>query len=156
MSIELVMPSNHLILCHPLLLLPSIFCSIRIFSNESALASGSQSIGASASVLLVNIQSCFPLGLIILISLLSNRLSRVISNITVQKHQLFDIQPSLWSNSHIHTWLLKKKKQKHSFDYMDLCCKVMSLLFNMLSRFVIAFFSRRRKLFPKKLFFQVF
>ena len=111
MSIELVMPSNHLILCHPLLLLPSIFCSIRIFSNESALASGSQSIGASASVLLVNIQSCFPLGLFILISLLSNRLSRVISNITVQKHQLFDIQPSLWSNSHIHTWLLKKKNK---------------------------------------------
>ena len=47
MSIELVMPSNHLILCHPLLLLPSIFPSIRVFSNESVLSSGGQSIGVS-------------------------------------------------------------------------------------------------------------
>ena len=111
------------------------------------LASSGQSIGASASVLSVNIQSCFPLGLIILISLQSMGLSRVISNTTVQKHQFFDIQPSLWSNSHIHTWLLKKN---HSFDYMDLCHKVMSLLFNMLSRFVIAFVSRRREFFFQK------
>ena len=51
MSIESVMPSNHLILCRPLLLLPSIFLSIRVFSNESVLASGGQSIGASASAL---------------------------------------------------------------------------------------------------------
>ena len=59
MSIELVMPSNHLILCHPLLLLPSIFPSVRIFSNEWALTSGSQSIvtSASASFFLMNIQS---------------------------------------------------------------------------------------------------
>ena len=49
MSIELVMPSNHLILCHPLLLLPSIFPSIRVFSNESVLSSGGQSIGVSVS-----------------------------------------------------------------------------------------------------------
>ena len=65
MSNELMMPSNHLILCCPLLLLPSIFPSIRVFSNESALASGSQSIRASisASVLPVNIQVWFSLGL---------------------------------------------------------------------------------------------
>ena len=65
MSAESVMPSNHLILCCPLLLLPSIFPSIRVFSNESALASGGQSIraSASASVLPVNIQVLFPLGL---------------------------------------------------------------------------------------------
>ena len=56
MSIESVMPSNHLVLYHPLLLPPSIFPSIRMFSNESLFASGSQSIGASASVLSRNIQ----------------------------------------------------------------------------------------------------
>ena len=65
MSIKLVMPFNHLILCHPLLLLPSIFPSIRVFSNESAFASGGQSIraSASASVLPMNIQGLFPLKL---------------------------------------------------------------------------------------------
>ena len=65
MSIELVMPSNHLILCHPLLLLPSIFPSIRAFSDESVFESGGQSIGASASasVLRMNIRGWFPLGL---------------------------------------------------------------------------------------------
>ena len=58
MSIELVMPSNHLILCHPLLLLPSIFPSIRVFSNEEFFTSGGQSIGvsASASILPMNIK----------------------------------------------------------------------------------------------------
>ena len=64
MTIELVMSSNHLILCHSLLLLPSIFPSIRIFSNELAKISGGQSIGpsVSASVLPMNIQGWFPLG----------------------------------------------------------------------------------------------
>ena len=62
MCIESVMPSNHLILCHPLLLLPSIFHSIRVFSNESVLCIGVQSIGASASVHLMNIQDWFPVG----------------------------------------------------------------------------------------------
>ena len=144
MSMESMMPSNHRILCHRLLL---SFPASGSFPMNQLLASSGQSIGASASVLSVNIQSCFPLGLIILISLQSMGLSRVISNTTVQKHQFFDIQPSLWSNSHIHTWLLKKN---HSFDYMDLCHKVMSLLFNMLSRFVIAFVSRRREFFFQK------
>ena len=71
---------------------------------------GGQSIGASASasVLLMNIQGWFPLGLACLISLLSRDLSRVFSNTTVQKYQFFSAQPSLWSNSHIHTWLLEK------------------------------------------------
>ena len=93
MSIESVMPSNHLILCHPLLLLPSIFPSIRVFSNESALTSGGQSIGASAStsVIPMNIQDWFPLGLIGLISLQSKGLSRVFSNTTVQNHQFFTL-----------------------------------------------------------------
>ena len=67
-------------------------------------ASGGQSIGASASVLLVNIQGWFPLGLTSLISL---GLSRVFFS-TIRKHQFFSTQPSLWSNSYIHTWLLEK------------------------------------------------
>ena len=62
-SVESMMPPNRLVLCHPLLLLPSIFPSIRVFSNELALKSGGQNIGASASVLPVNIQGWFPLGL---------------------------------------------------------------------------------------------
>jgi len=96
MPIESVMPSNHLVLCHPLLLLPSIFPSIRVFSNESALYSG-QSTGtsASASVLPKNIQDCFPLGLTGFISLQFKGLSRVFSNTTVQKHQFFAVQRSL-------------------------------------------------------------
>ena len=107
-SVELVMPSNYLILCSPLLLLPSIFPSIRVSSNESALASSGQSIGASALGLTMNIQSWYPLRLTALISLQSKGLSRIFSSITIQKHQLFSAQPSLWYNSHIHTWLLEK------------------------------------------------
>ena len=110
LSIESVMSSNHLILCHPLLLLPSIFPSIRVFSNESVLCISGQSIGVSASpsLLLMDIQGWFPLGLTSLISLLSRGLSRVFSNTTVQKHQFFNTQPCLWSNSYIHMWLLEK------------------------------------------------
>ena len=80
-----------------------------LFKWVSSLASGGQSIGvsASASVLPMNIQDWFPLGLTGLI-LQSKGLSRVFSNTTVQRHQFFDAQPSLWSNSHIHTWPLEK------------------------------------------------
>ena len=106
MSIVLVMPSNHLILCHPLLLLPSVFPRIRVFSSESARG---QSIGASASasVLPVNIQGWFPLGLTALLSLLFQGLSRVFSSATVRKCQSFGAQPSLRFNSYTHTWLLE-------------------------------------------------
>ena len=109
-SIESVMPSNHLILCCPLLLLPSIFPSIRVFSVSQFFTSGGQTIGvsASASVLPMNIQDWSPLGLTGWISSQSKGLSRVFSNSTVQKHPFFGAQPSLWSNSHIHTWLLEK------------------------------------------------
>ena len=108
MSTELVMPSNHLIHCHPLLLLPSIFPSIRNFSNESTLRMRwpkywSFSFNSSPS-------NEHP-GLISWtgwISLKSKRLSRVFSNTTVQKHQFFGTQPSSQSNSHIHTWPLEK------------------------------------------------
>ena len=109
--IESVIPSNHLILCHPLLLLPSIFLRIRVFSNESVLPIRWPKYwppSASAWVLPMNIQDWFPLGLIGWIFLQSKGLSRVFSKTTVQKHQFFGTQLSLWSNSHIHTWLLEK------------------------------------------------
>ena len=109
MSIESVMPSNHLILCRPLLL-PPVFPNIRIFSNELVLCIRWPKYwsSASASVLPMNIQNLFPLGLTGLISLQSKGLSRVFSNTTAQKHQFFCAQPSSQSNSHIHTWLLEK------------------------------------------------
>ena len=96
MSIESVMPSCHLIFCHPLLL-PSVFPSIRFFPMSQLFPSGSQSIGASASasVLPMNIQERFPLGLTGWISLQSKELSRVFSNTTVQKHQFSSAQLSL-------------------------------------------------------------
>ena len=111
MSIELMMPSNYHILCHLLLLLPSVFPSIRVFSNESVLRirwPKYWSFPTSTSVLPMNIQGWFPLGLTGLISLLSKGLSRVFSSTTVQKCQFFCAQRSLWSISHIHTWLLEK------------------------------------------------
>ena len=80
------------------------------FPVSQLFASGDQSIGvsASASVLQMNIQDWFPLGLTGWISLQSKGLSRVFSNTTVQKCQFFGTPPSLWSNSDIHTWLLGK------------------------------------------------
>ena len=105
-----VMPFNHLILCHPLLLLPSIFPSIRVFSNKPLFPSGSQSIGVSAStsVLPMNTQDWSPSEWTCWISLQSKGLSRVFSNTTVQKHQFFGAQLSSQSNSHIHAWPLEK------------------------------------------------
>ena len=107
---ELMMASNQLILCHPLLLPPSIFPSIRAFSNESVLCirwrkywSFSFSISPSNEY-----SGLISLGLTGWISLQSKGLSWVFSNTTVQKHQFFGAQLSLWSNSHIHTWLLEK------------------------------------------------
>ena len=98
---------------HPLsfpLLLPSIFSSMRVFSNESILHPNGQSIEASTSapVLPMNNQDWYPLGLTVLISLLSKGVSGVFFNPTVQKHQFFSTQFSLQSNSHIHTWPLEK------------------------------------------------
>ena len=110
MSIKSVMPSNHLILCWPLLLPPSSFPASGSFPVRQFFTSGGQNIGVSAlaSVLPVNIQDWLPLGWTGWISLQSNRLSRVFSNSTIQKHQFFNAQLSLWYNSHIHTWLLEK------------------------------------------------
>ena len=111
MSIELVMPSSCLILCPPLLLLPSNHSQCQGFFPMSWLfASGGQSIAASASasVFPMNIQGWLPLGLTSLIFFQSKGLSKVFSNTTVQKHQFFGAQHSLWSNTHIHTWPLEK------------------------------------------------
>ena len=110
MFIESVTPFNHLISCYPLLLLLSIFPSIRVFSNESVLwiRWPKYSASTSASVFPVNIHDWFYLGLIGWISLQSKGLSRVFFNTTVQKHQFFGAQPSSQSNSHIHTWPQEK------------------------------------------------
>ena len=88
MSIELVMPSNHLILCCPLLFLLSIVPNIRVFSNVPALHIRWPNIGVSdsTSVLPMNFQDCFPLGWTGLLSLQSKGLSRVFFNTTVPKH----------------------------------------------------------------------
>ena len=101
-------------------------------------ASGGQSIrdSASASALPMKIQGWFPLGLTGLISLISEELSRLFSSTTIQKHQFFFTQPSLWSNSHIHTWLLEKNIVLNIWTFVS---KVMPLFFKMLCRFVIAF-----------------
>ena len=87
------------------------------FPKNWLFASGGQSIRVSASVLPMNIQGWFPLGLTALISLQSKGLSRVFSSTTVQKHQFFSPQPSLWSNSHPYMTIGKK----HSFVYIDIC-----------------------------------
>ena len=110
MSIEIMIPSNHLILYCPLLILPSIFPSVMIFPNELTLRiRWPRYWSFSFSVSPFNEY----LGLIFLKIAgfnfnLSKGLSRVFFSITVQKHQFFSAQPSLWSNSHIHTWLLEK------------------------------------------------
>ena len=102
--------------CHPTIssfvtpfsLCPQSFPVSVSFPMSWLFASGGKSIGASASVLPMNIQGLFPLGLSTLISLLSKGLSRIFSSTTVQTHQFFGTQPSSWSNFHIHTWLLEK------------------------------------------------
>ena len=108
MSIEPVMPSSHLILCHPLLLLPSIPSSIRVFSNESTLCMRwpkywSFSFSISPSNEHPGLIS-FKMDWMDLLAI-QGTLSRVFSNTTVKKHQFFGAQLSSQSNSHIHTWL---------------------------------------------------
>ena len=140
MPIESVMASNHLILSHPLLFLPSIFPSIRVFSNELVLRIRWPKFWPSASVLPMNIQDWFPLGWTGWISLQSKGLSRVFSNTTVQKHRFFSAQLSLWSNSHIHV----NTGKMIALTRWTFVGKLMSLLFNMLSRLVITFLPRSK------------
>ena len=102
--------------CHPAVtssVVPFLSClqsfpASRSFQMSQFFTSGGQSIGASALAWVLPMQDWIPLGLTGLISLQSKGLSRVFSNTTVQKHQFFSAQISLWSNSHIHTWLLEK------------------------------------------------
>ena len=104
MAIGSMMLSNQLILCHPLLLLPSVFPSIRVFSNESTLPIRWPKYWSFS----LGISSCnehsgrSPLGWTGWISLQSKGLSKVFSNTTIQKHQFFGAQHSSQSNSHIH------------------------------------------------------
>ena len=109
MSIKSVMPSSHLILCHPLFLLPSIFPSIKVFSSESVLCIRCPKYWSfSFSISPSNEHPGHPLEWTDWISLQSTGLSRVFSNTIVQKHQFFGAQLSSQSNSHIQTWLLEK------------------------------------------------
>ena len=110
MSIESVMPSNYLAYVIPFSSCLQSFPALGSFLMSQLFASGDQSIGisASTSVLPMNIQDWFPLGWTGCFSLQSKGLSNVFSNTTVQKHQFFDAQLSLWSNSHICTQLLEK------------------------------------------------
>ena len=125
MSIESMIPSNHLVLCHPFVLLPSIFPSIRVFPNELVLCIRWPKYwaSASASVLPMIIKGWFPFQLtpfpFQLVSLQSKELSRVFSNTTFWRHQF------LWCSAFFtvqlsHPYMTSGKK-KHSFDYMDWC-----------------------------------
>ena len=139
MSIELVMPSNHLILYRPLAL-PSIFPSVRVFPMSNLLASGGQNTGASASasVLPMNIQDWFPLGWTGLTSLQSKGLSGVFSSTTILRcSAFFMVQLS-------HLYMTTGKTI--CLAIWTFVSKVMSLLFNMLSRFVISFLARSKHL----------
>ena len=126
MSIESVMPSNHLIFCLPFLFPVSIFPSIRDFPNELALyirwpKYWSFSFIISPSSKYSGLISS-RIDWLSLQSLQSKGLSKVSSNTTVQKHQLFGVQPSLWSNSHNRTWPMGR------LDCMDLCWQSSVLL----------------------------
>ena len=110
MSTESVMPSNHLILCCPLLLLPSIFPSIKVFSNEWALLIRWPKYWSFSFIISPynGYSGLISFRMAAWVSLQSKGLSRVFSNTAVQKHQFFGSQLSLESNCHIHIWLLEK------------------------------------------------
>ena len=145
MSIESVMPPNHLILCHPSLCsCLQFFPASGFFPMSWLFASGGQSIGVSpsASVLPMNIQGWFPLGLTDLISLQSKGLSRVIFSTTVQKHQFHSIV--FFMDQLSHPYMTTGKNIALTIQIF--VGKVMSLFFNTLPRFVIAFLPRSKHL----------
>ena len=118
---------------------PQSFPALGSFPMSQLFASGGQSNGASVLVFPMNTQGWFPLGLTGLFSLQSKGLSRVFSSTTVQKHLFFHAHLSLCSNSHIRTWT------GTTIDLTtDFVGKVLPLLFNMLSRLVIAFIPRSK------------
>ena len=130
MFLELVMPSNYLMHCHPPSPPAFNLSLIRVFSNESVLHIRWQrylsfNFSISPSNEYSGLISFMLTGLL---SLQSKELSRVFSSMTVQKHQVFNAQPSLWSNFHIHIWLPEKTI---AFKIWTFAGKVMSLIFNM-------------------------
>ena len=142
MSIKSVMPSNHCVFCHPLLLLPSTFPSSRVFSSESVLCirwpkywSFSFSISPSNEYSeLISFRSDW-FDLLAVQGTLQSLLQH-----TVQKHQFFGAQPSLWSNSHPYMTAGKTI----ALTRQAFVSKVISLLFNILSMFVISFLPRSK------------
>ena len=145
MSIESMMSSNHFILCCPFLLLPSVFPSIRVFSSELALQIRGPKYW-SFSISPSNEYSGLISFRIDWFNLLTVQ-ETLQSLSTIWKHQFFNTQPSLWSTSHIGVWLLEK-------PYLWLYTlhthgEVMSWLFNMLSRFVIAFLPKSKHFYFK-------
>ena len=139
MSIKLVLPSNHLSLCHPLLLPPSIFPSIRVFPMSQFFTLGGQSIGASASpsVLPMNIQDWFILGLT------GSRDSQQ-SSPAPQFESINSLARSLLYGSTLTS--VHDYRKNHSLIIQTFVGKVMSLLFIMLSRFVTVFLPRIKQL----------
>ena len=145
MSSESLMPSNHLTRCCLLSSLQS-FPASGSFPMNQLLVSGGQSIGASASasVLPMNIQDWFPLGWTGWISLQSKGLSRVFSHTTVQKHQFFGTS-AFFMLQPAHPYVTTRKTIALTRQ-QTFVSKVMSLLFNMLSRFIIVFLPRSKRL----------
>ena len=143
MSIESVMPYNHLILCCPLLLHLQSFPASGSFPMSQFFASDGQSIGALAPVLPMNTQDRFPSGLTGWISLLSRGLSRIFSNITVQKHQFFGAQLSFIVQLSNPYMAIGKIIALTKWTFVE---KVVSLFFNKLSMLVIAFLPRSKYL----------
>ena len=141
-SIKSVMPSSHLILCRPFSSCPQSLPASESFPVSQLFTWGGQSTGvsASASFLAMNTQGWSPLEWTGWISLLSKGLSRVFSNTTVEKNQFFSAQLFSLSNSHIHTW---KTMALTRWTFVG---KVMSLLLNMLSKLVITFLLRSKRL----------
>ena len=138
MSIESVMPSNHLMLCRPFSSCSQSFLAWGSFPTSRLFASGALSIGASASVsvLPMTIQGWFPWGLTGLISLLSKGLSRVFSSTIVQKQQFFCLAIFMAQLSQLYM----TTGRTIVLTIQTFVSKVMSLLFNMLSRFAVDFF----------------
>ena len=140
MFIESVIPSKHLVLCHPLLLLPLIFPSTRVFSNESALCIRWPNIGASASVLPMNIQDIFPLGLTDWPPCSPRDPQE--SSATPQFKSINSLALSLLYGPTLTS--IQDYWKKQALTIWNFVGKVMSLLFNMLSRLVITFLPRSK------------